>query len=202
MLHISIFIFDSYWFLLEWGSFAILLQYLYIRTSLQWDSTLWALHMWLEGKVYAVKLEHLKLSRWWKLYLGYNTLVYFIPGESCYFFTLSSPSESLTFSPYSTLPLYVDVTLLARDLPRRIFQSIKEHFAEPQLVAKPFVPPVLYTSLSLTTLTDNTQHIPAVCWLRAWSLQSCEISSHFPWKLVYVYSRQQFIFPLSCIIHE
>lgn len=135
----------------------------------------------LRGRYIQVKLKHLKLPKWWKLYSGYNTLVYFIPGESCYFFTLSSSCESLTFSSYSTLPRYLDVTLTARAFPRRIFQSIQRTFCGATAGGKTF-----WSTCSIyKPLTDHPdwQHTAHSCCLLVQSLESSIMWNHFPSSL-------------------
>lgn len=42
----------------------------------------------------------------------------------------------------------------------------------------------------------------SICWLRAWRLHTCEITSPLPWRLACVYCKScNLLFPAPCLIH-
>ena len=136
------------------------------------------------------ELEPPKLLKWWRTPLwGYNTSVYFGPGELL-FLHPSILCETVTFSPCSILPLFPDSTLTPRHLPRKSSNLLTEHFVGLQPMVKPLIDHPDWQPTAIPAL--------CICWLRAQSLYSCEITSHIPdsWLLCTAGCSLRFPYPV------
>lgn len=113
------------------------------------------------------------------------------PLWGCKILPVFYPASLSGFSTHTKSPSQADLPLYS------------EHFVGLQLLLKLLSPPVLHTSLPLTTLTDNPQPIPALrlCGLRAWSLYSrgSPPSAADSWR---VRTAGCSAVPPPCIIHE
>ena len=123
--------------------------------------------------------------------------------KAVFSFTSLIPCESLRFFPYSTasLPRFTTHT-------KRLFQAIFQPIQRASLGA----PAGGEASQSTCSICKPLAHhpdwqpmahpCPRICWLRAWSLSSGEITSHLPWQLAQVSRRLRLTVSCVCVIYE